>query len=180
MKIIVQEYGSAILAVMTAMLVIGILFGLSVSDRNGILEIAGISAEKEEVDYTSYSDFDAVAAWHSRTKPEAAYIPAFGRFFAGEDVGFLERYYAKDMEGVIYLMDEVILAELFTNDMSGKILDIRKADGTSVMNAYSEADGSIHFPNAGVYEVYFQIRDRENLTSVWKIPIAVDERRGQL
>ena len=178
MKVIIQEYSAAILAVLMAVLVIGILFGISLSDRNGILEIAGIPAEKEELDYTSYRDFNAVAVWHSRTKPEAAYFSTFGRFFAGENAGFLERYYAKDMEGMVYPMDEVILAELFTNDMSGKILDIRKADGTSVMSAYSEADGSIHFPGAGVYEVYFQIRDRENLTGIWRIPIAVDEGRG--
>ena len=90
----------------------------------------------------------------------------------------LARYYAKDMEGTVYPMDKVILAKLFTNSMFGKVLDIRRADGTSVMSAYSATDGSIRFPSAGVYVVYFQIRDRENLTSVWKIPIAVDERRS--
>ena len=178
MKVIFQEFGTAIIAIITAVLIIGILFGISVSGRHGILEIAGAATNKAEVDYTSYSDFEAVATWHNRTKPVAGYTATFGRFFAIENANFLERYYAKDIEGSIYPMDEVIIAKLFINDMFGKILDIRKADGTSVMSAYSEANGSIRFPSAGVYEVYFQIRDRENLTSVWKIPIAVDERRN--
>ncbi len=178
MKEIFHEFGTAITAIFTAVLAIGILFGISISGKHGILEIAGAAAEKAEVDYTSYSDFDAVVIWHNRTKPETAYTAVFGRYFASEDANFLERYHARDMEGVIYPMDHVVLAKLFPDLMYGKVLDIRMADGTSVMNFYSSADGSIRFPSAGVYEVYFKIRDRENLTSVWKIPIAVDERRN--
>lgn len=178
MKEIFHEFGTAIIAILTAVLILGILFGISISGRTGILKIAGVSAEKVEIDYTSYHDFDAVTIWHNRTKPVAAYTASYGRFFALDCTNFLARYYAKDMEGTVYPMDKVILAELFTNTMFGKVLDIRRADGTSIMSAYSTTDGSIRFPSAGVYEVYFQIRDRENLTSVWKIPIAVDERRN--
>ena len=178
MKEIFHEFGTAIIAILTAVLILGILFGISISGRTGILKIAGVSAEKVEIDYTSYHDFDAVTIWHNRTKPVAAYTASYGRFFALDSTNFLVRYYAKDMEGTVYPMDKVILAELFTNTMFGKVLDIRRADGTSIMSSYSTTDGSIRFPSAGVYEVYFQIRDRENLTSVWKIPIAVDERRN--
>jgi len=178
MKLIFQEFGTAIIAIVTSVLIIGTLFGILISGRLGIIEIAGVATNKEEVKYTSYSDFDAVVTWHNRTKPGAGYAATFGRFFAIENENFLERYYAKDMEGSIYSMDEVIILKLFINNMFGKILDIRKADGQSVMSAYSEANGRIRFPSAGVYEVYFQIRDRENLISVWKIPIAVDERRN--
>lgn len=178
MKEIFHEFGTAIIAIVTAVLILGVLFGISVSGKTGILQIAGASVEKEETDFTSYHDFDYVVTWHNRTKPIAAYTASYGRFFSLTSTNFLTRYYAKDMEGTIYPMDKVILAKLFTNTMFGKVLDIRKADGTSVMSAYSTTDGSIRFPSAGVYEVYFQIRDRENLTSVWKIPIAVDERRN--
>lgn len=178
MKEIFHEFGTAIIAIVTAIMILGVLFGISVSEKTGILNIAGISVEKKEIDYTSYHDFDAVITWHKRTKPVAAYTASYGRFFALNSTSFLARYYAKDMEGTIYPMDKVILAKLFTNTMFGKVLDIRRADGTSVMSSYSASDGSIRFPSAGVYEVYFQIRDRENLTSVWKIPIAVDERRN--
>ena len=178
MKEIFHEFGTAIIAILTAVLILGILFGISISGKTGILKIAGVSAEKVEIDYTSYHDFDAVATWHNRTKPVAAYTASYGRFFALDSTSFLARYYAKDMEETVYPMDKVILAKLFTNTMFGKVLDIRRANGTSVMSSYSAADGSIRFPSAGVYEVYYQIRDRENLTSVWKIPIAVDERRN--
>ena len=178
MKEIFHEFGTAIIAILTAVLILGILFGISISGRTGILKIAGASAEKVEIDYTSYHDFDAVTIWHNRTKPVTAYTASYGRFFALDSTSFLARYYAKDMEGTVYPMDKVILAKLFTNTMFGKVLDIRRADGTSIMSSYSATDGSIRFPSAGVYEVYFQIRDRENLTSVWKIPIAVDERRN--
>ncbi|SEW00923.1 hypothetical protein [[Clostridium] fimetarium] len=177
MKEIFHEFGTIIISIITAVLVIGILFGISVSGNHGILIIAGASTNKEMIDYTTYSDFDAVVMWHKRSKPEVAYTSTFGRFFAIENANFLNRYNAKDMEGVIYPMDKVILAKLFTDTMFGKVLDIRKVDGISVMSLYSAIDGSVHFASAGIYEVYFQIRDRENLTSVWKIPIAVDERR---
>lgn len=177
MKEIFHEFGTAIIAIVTGVLLIAILFGVSVSGKTGILEIAGIAAEKAEVDYTSYSDFEAVNIWHNRTKPEVTYIAGFGRFFAGENADFLERYDAKDMENVVYPMEQVILAKLFPDIMFGKVLDIRKADGTSIMSAYSNTNGSIRFPSAGVYEVYFQIRDRENLTSIYQIPIAVDAGR---
>jgi len=178
MKEIFHEFGTAIIAIITAVLVVGILFGISVSENLGILEIAGASTNKEMIDYTTYNDFSAVVTWHNRKKPEVAYISSFGRFFAIENANFLERYYATDMEGVIYPMDKVVIEKLLSNDIFGKILDIRKVNGMSVMSSYSEANGSICFPGAGVYEVYFQARDRENLTSVWKIPIAVDERRN--
>ncbi|NMC59416.1 MAG: hypothetical protein GYA51_08560 [Candidatus Methanofastidiosa archaeon] len=178
MKEIFHEFGTAIIAIVTAIMILGVLFGISVSGNTGILKIVGVSVEKREIDYTSYHDFDAVITWHNRTKPVAGYTASYGRFFALNSTSFLARYYAKDMEGTIYPMDKVILAKLFTNTMFGKVLDIRRADGTSVVSSYSASDGSIRFPSAGVYEVYFQIRDRENLTSVWKIPIAVDERRN--
>lgn len=178
MKEIFHEFGTAIIAIVTAVLIFGVLFGISISGKTGILKIAGVSVEKEEIDFTSYHDFDSVVTWHNRTKPVAAYTASYGRFFTLSSTSFLSRYYAEDMEGTIYPKDKVILAKLFTNTMFGKVLDIRRADGTSVMSAYSATDGSIRFPSAGVYVVYFQIRDRENLTSVWKIPIAVDERRS--
>lgn len=137
-----------------------------------------MSIEKVETDFTSYHDFDAVVTWHNRTKPVATYTPSYGRFFALSSTGFLVRYYAKDMEGTVYPMDKVIVARLFTNTMFGKVLDIKRADGTSVMSSYFAMDEASVFQVQGVYEVYFQIRDRENLTSVVKIPIAVDERRN--
>ncbi len=177
MREIVQEFGSAIIAIITAILIIGILFGITAFDKQGILKITGVAVSKEEVDYTSYRDFDALVTWQNRTKPVANYISTFGRFYANETAGFIEWYYAKDMESRIYPMNQVILTKLFKDNMFGKVLDIRKADGTSIMGTYSEMSGSIRFPTAGVYEVYFQIRDKENKTSVWKIPIAVDERR---
>lgn len=177
MKEIFHEFGTAILAIVTAVLLTTILFVISVSEKTGILEIAGIPTKKAEVDYTTYCDFEAVNIWHNRTKPEAFYIAGFGRFFASENANFLERYYAKDMENVVYPMEQVILAKLFPDIMFGKVLDIRKVDGISIMSSYSNINGSIRFPSAGVYEVYFQIRDRENLTSVYQIPIAVDVGR---
>lgn len=178
MKEIFQEFGTAIIAIITSILVIGILFGVAISSKQGILEIAGVPLNKSEVDYSSYSDFDSVITWHKRTKPEAAYITSKGRFFWIENVDFLERYYAKDMEGVIYPMDDVIIKKMFPDIMFGKVLDIRKADGTSIISSYSKTDGVICFPSAGIYEVYFQIRDKENLTSIWRISIAADERRS--
>ena len=178
MKEIFNEFGTTIIAIVTAVLILGVVFGISVSGKAGILEIAGMSVEKEETDFTSYNDFDAVVTWHNRTKPVAAYTASYGRFFALDNSNFLDKYYAKDMEGTVYPMDKVIVAKLFTNTMFGKVLDIRRANGTSIMSSYSTTYGSICFPSSGVYEVYFQIRDRENLTSVWKIPIAVDEGRN--
>ena len=177
MKEIFHEFGTTIISIITAVLILGVLFGISVSEKTGILKIAGVSVEKEETDYTSYHDFDSVVTWHNRTKPVAAYTASYGRFFALSSTSFLSRYYAKDMEETIYPMDKVILAKLFTNIMFGKVLDIIRADGTSVMSSYSATDGSIRFPSAGVYLVYFQIRDREK-TSIWRIPIAVDVRRS--
>lgn len=176
MKEIFHEFGTAIIAIVTAVLILVVLFGISVSGKTGILKIAGVSVEKEETDFTSYRDFDSVVTWHNRTKPVAAYTASYGRFFVLNSTNFLERYYAKDMEEIIYPMDKVILAKMFPDTMFGEVLDIRKNNGTSVMSAYSATDGSVRFPSAGVYEVYFQLRDKENLTSVYKIPIAVDER----
>lgn len=179
MKEIFQEFGAAIIAIITSILVIGILFIVSISGKQGILEIAGIPLSKTEINYSSYSDFDSVIAWHKRTKPEAAYITSKGRFFEDESVDFLGRYYAKDMEGVVYTMDDVIIKKMFPDIMFGKVLDIRTVNGKSIIDSYSKANGYINLPSAGIYEVYFQIRDKENLTSIWKIPIAADERRSR-
>lgn len=177
MKEIYHEFGTAIIAIISAILIIGILFGVTVSGHTGILQIVGNSTDKETIDYTSYQDFDAVITWHNRTKPVVVYTASYGRFFENEVTDFLERYYAKDMEGTIYILDQVILTQLFTNQMYGKVLDIRTEDGTSIINSYNSVNGTVQFPGAGVYVVYFQVRDKENLTSIWKIPIAVDEGR---
>lgn len=99
MKEIFHEFGTAIIAIVTAVLIIGVLFGISISGKTGILKIAGVSVEKEEIDFTSYHDFDSVVSWHNRTKPVAAYTESYGRFFALSNTSFLSRYYAKDMEG---------------------------------------------------------------------------------
>lgn len=178
MKEIFHEFGTAIIAIVTAVLIIGVTFGISVSGKTRILKLAGVSVEKEGTDFASYHDFDALVTWHNRTKPVVEYSELYGRFFALSRSDFLARYFAKDMEGTVYSMQNIILTKLLTNKMFGKILDIRRVDGASVMSSYSATDGSICFTSAGVYEVYFQIRDRENLTSVVKIPIAVDERRN--
>jgi hypothetical protein len=177
MKVIFQEFGSAILAIIVAVLIFGTLFGITIAGRTGILEVAGIHAEREATDYTAYRDFEAVNVWHERTKPQVAYTASFGRFFSGEDTDFLERYYAKDMEEVIYPMDQVILAKRYPESMYGKVVDIRRVDGTSILDSYSKENGTIRFPEIGVYQVYFQVRDRENLTSTYQIPIAVDVGR---
>ncbi|MDR0925352.1 MAG: hypothetical protein LBN31_13495 [Hungatella sp.] len=177
MKIIFQEFGSAILAIIVAVLIFGTLFGITIAGRTGILEIAGMHGEKEETDYTAYHDFEAVNIWHERTKPQVVYIASFGRFFSGEDTDFLERYYAKDMEEVIYPMDQVILAKRYPEIMFGKVVEIRRMDGSSILDSYSKENGTISFPGMGVYQVYFQVRDRENLTSIYQIPIAVDAGR---
>ncbi len=178
MKEILREFGSVLLAIVVAVLVFGILFGISIGGRTGILEIAGICLEKEEEDYTAYRDFEAVHVWHERTKPQVAYIASFGRFFTGDNTNFLERYYAKDMEAVIYPMDQVILAKRYPDILYGKVVDIRRVDGTSIMESYSIETGSICFPGIGIYQVYFKVRDKENLTSIYQIPIAVDIGRN--
>lgn len=177
MKEIFHEFGTAIIAIISGVLIIGLLFGLTVSGKVGILQIAGISTQKEATDYTLYQDFDAVITWQNRTKPVVAYTASYGRFFEDEITDFLERYYAEDMEGTVYVLDQVILTQLFTNQMFGKILDIRTEDGISILSSYNSTNGTIQFLESGVYEVYFQVRDKENLTSIWKIPIAVDEGR---
>lgn len=177
MKEIFHEFGTAIIAIISGILIIGLLFGLTISGKVGILQIAGSGIQKEAIDYTSYRDFDVVITWHNRTKPVVTYTASYGRFFEDEITDFLERYYAKDMEGTVYVLDQVILEQLFTKQMFGKILDIRTEDGASILNSYNSINGTIQFPKAGVYEVYFKVRDKENLTSVWKIPIAVDEGR---
>lgn len=177
MKVNFQEFGSAILAIVVSVLIFGTLFGIIIAGRTGILEIAGTHAEKEETDYTAYRDFEAVNIWHERTKPQVAYTASFGRFFSGEDTDFLERYYAKDMEDIIYPMDQVVLAKRYPEIMYGKVVDIRRCDDSSILEFYSKENGTICFPEIGVYQGYFQVRDRENLTSTYQIPIAVDVGR---
>ena len=177
MKVIFREFGSAILAIIVAALIFGTLFGITIAGRTGILGIAGIHAEKEETDYTVYRDFEVVNVWHERTKPQVAYTASFGRFFSGENTDFLERYDARDMEEVIYPMDQVILTKRHPEIMYGKVLDIRRWDGSSILDSCSKENGTICFPEIGVYQVYFQVRDRENLTSTYRIPIAVDVGR---
>lgn len=177
MKELFQEFGAAVIALITAVFLFAIMFGISFFGRTGILHILGKSVEKQEVDYVSYRDFDAVAVWHDRRKPEVHYQTELGRFFSNEAVNFLERYYAKDMERIIYPMNEVILSQRFQESMFGSICDIRDKNGNSVLAGYDAYTGKMRFPVAGIYEVYFRVIDKENVEATWKIPIAVDEGR---
>lgn len=178
MKEIFQEYGAAVIAIITGMLVLAVILGIHHADRNGLFSILGLSVEKQETDYTAYSDFDAVSVWHEREKPQVYYVEEKGRYFADETTGFLERYYAKDMEGAVYSMNLVMLEERYPDVMFGSISDIRDADGNSRMPYYDAESGMIRFQEPGVYEVYFRVIDRENIEETWRIPIAVDEGRG--
>ena len=176
MRTIMEQYGGTILAMISGILVIGILFGIARNDQEGILGVVGVATEKQEEVYTEYEDYDAVITWHKRELPSVSYEEMKGRYFAEQSTSFLSRYYVKDMEEQVYPLDKVILEELYPEVMFGKILDIRNSDGESVMGGYAEHDGSMTFTQAGIYEVYFTVRDRENVTSTWKIPIVVDER----
>ena len=60
MKEIFQEYGTAIIAIITGIALIGLIFGVQYAGKTGIFEIAGTTLQKEETDYTAYRDFDAV------------------------------------------------------------------------------------------------------------------------
>ena len=55
--------------------------------------------------------------WYEREKPQVFYVTSKGRFFADENAEFLRRYYAKDMEGVVYYLDEVIIRQRYPNIM---------------------------------------------------------------
>ena len=101
MKEIYQEYGTAIIAIITGIALIGLIFGVQYAGKTGIFEIAGTTLQNEETDYTAYRDFDAVKVWYEREKPQVFYVTSKGRFFADENAEFLRRYYAKDMEGVV-------------------------------------------------------------------------------
>lgn len=176
MSTIIEQFGGVILAMIAGILVIGILFGIARNDQEGILGVLGEATEKQEEVYADYEDYDAVITWHEREVPSVSYEETKGRYFAEQSTPFLSRYYVKDMEEQIYSLDKVIIEELYQDVMFGQILDIRNSDGESVMAGYSEIDGSMTFAQAGIYEVYFTVRDRENVTSTWKIPIVVDER----
>ena len=73
------------------------------------------------------------------------YVTSKGRFFADENAEFLKRYYAKDMEGVVYYLDEVIIRQRYPNIMFAVICDIRNNHGNSVMNYYNQSNGYIYF-----------------------------------
>lgn len=105
------------------------------------------------------------------------YVTSKGRFFADESAEFLKRYYAKDMEGVVYYLDDVIIRQRYPNIMFADICDIRNGHGVSVMNYYNQTNGYIYFQEPGIYEVYFRVIDRENVEETWRIPIVVDEGR---
>ena len=51
MKEIFQEYGTAIIAIITGVALIGLIFGVQYAGKSGIFEIAGIAFEKGETDY---------------------------------------------------------------------------------------------------------------------------------
>ena len=57
MKEIFQEYGTAIIAIITGIALIGLIFGMQYAGKTGIFEIAGTTLQKEETDNTAYSDF---------------------------------------------------------------------------------------------------------------------------
>ena len=137
MKEIFQEYGAAIIAVITGVLLLGVIFGIRHADKTGLFSIMGLSVEKQETDYTAYRDFDAVQVWHEREKPQVYYVEEKGRYFADETCGFLERYYAKDMEGALYSMNLVMLENRYPDVMFGSISDIRDAEGNSRMSYYN-------------------------------------------
>ena len=177
MKEIFQEYGTAIIAIITGIALIGLIFGVQYAGKTGIFEIAGTTLQKEEIDYTAYRDFDAVKLWYEREKPQVFYVTSKGRFFADENAEFLKRYYAKDMEGVVYYLDEVIIRQRYPNIMFAAICDIRNSHGNSVINYYNQSNGYIYFQEPGIYEVYFRVIDRENVEETWRIPIVVDEGR---
>jgi len=177
MKEIFNQYGSAIIAILVGIGIIAMIFGISYGGKTGVLKIAGIGAAVESDDYSAYTDFETVRAVHERSKPEAAYISAVGRLFVHTDTDLLSCFTISDFGGNIYSLRETVLTNIDSGIMFCKILDIRDNDGNSYLPLYNSVNGYIRFEEAGIYYVCFKTRDMQNVTGIWKIPIAVDEGR---
>lgn len=177
MKEIFREYGTALIAIFSGILILVLLFGISYGDKMGFLSVAGTVLDQDERDYTEYMDFDAVVEWNKRAKPEVNYDTECGRYFVGDSIDFLKRYYVKDAEGNVYYMDQVLLFESYPDIIFAEICDIRDMGGRSILDKYNSQTGHIMFEESGVFDVYFRVIDKENLEETWKIPIVVDERR---
>lgn len=176
MKEIIHEFGTTILAIISGMLLMGVLFTVTMSDNIGILELLGESTKREMITYQEYNDYQAVIEWHNRSVPQVTYTDRFGRFFAGESTDLLARFEVMDGGGRLYPMKELVLGHC-QSEITGSLMEIQTLAGSSVKDSYLLQQDRMQFLEPGVYMIYFTVKDQENRRAIWKIPMAVDVGR---
>ena len=173
MKDIIQIFLKAIMAgaVMVALLFIFANVGVNVngSNRTGVLNILGATADKDSIHYDSLTDVDTMQNIVSKPKPVITYTQP-EVVSCNEAVSLIGCFSVTGYDGMNYYTDNAV------NEFPDKayIKNVLKEDrATSVMYLYDEATGSITFAEAGVYFVTIAVRDdanRENIMTV-KMPV---------
>lgn len=173
MKDIIQIFLKAIMAgaVMVALLFIFANVGVNVngSNRTGVLNILGATADKDSIHYDSLTDVDTMQNIVSKAKPLITYTqPEIVR--CNETVNLISCFSVTEYNGTDYVTDNAL------NKHPDKvyIMNILKDDRTtSVMNLYDEVSGNIIFHEPGVYFITIALRDNENRENTMTVRLPV-------
>lgn len=150
-----EEYGETLVAVIAGFMILMLIL------VSGILSVIGTRAKIEENSHTEYRDFRVFSELCQRKKPEII-CETDKHWYAGEVISIEEAFSGKDAEG---------------RRLEIEVKAITDKDGVNCMEMYQHEAHQIMFQKAGVYRFELEVQDEENLCTVSKIELSVDNRK---
>lgn len=150
-----EEYGETLVAGAAGVMILMLIL------VSGILSVIGARVKMEENFHTEYRDFCVFSELCQRKKPEVI-CETDKHWYAGEVILIEEAFSGKDAEG---------------KRLEIEVKAITDKDGVNCMEMYQREEHQIMFQKAGVYCFELKVQDEENLCTVSKIELSVDNRK---
>ncbi len=167
MKEIMSQFGNLTITVVVAIFCSGIIYGIS---GYGTVFFRENRYNLEQVN--EVLEYQSVKSWYERSLPIGV-ESRNDRFYVNEEIVIGMVGFVRDMEGVTLSLQEVLAGE--SEVLNGVVNDIVNKNGESLLGEYQTDTNTLVIAKAGVYELYVDVKDRENLETTLIFRFVVDE-----
>lgn len=165
MKTIMKTFSSGTIAAITALAILIILTGVTVSGHTGVFNIFGNMVTVDNADYSGYNAAAAKTQDILAGEPvQILYDDTADRIYAGTDAEILSR--------ISIIRDGN--TENAQNAERVKVLYVKDKEENEIN--YDETSKTVRFENPGLYVVRLSVRDSENRQTVADITLPVEEQ----
>ena len=158
MKLIIENYGRAIVALCIFTGIMGFFYQISYKNKQGVAQLMGIMIEETiHADTLLTETGEAFFQYNSKPLPKIFFKNAYA-LKVSEYVKVSDCFYAKDYKG---------------NSISVQVTNIYNASKGSVSTIIKNGIEFFYFELAGIYEVYVKAVDTEGKTQIAYVKLFV-------